>query len=267
MTPWPGSSGVAWAPEIAAVIAPERLVERVVQRLREVGEPVVVAGEHRPTTCSWRPRMRRAARKRRATQRPSSATAAAKIAIVTLLRPPSVLLSRRSVDTTDGPDQRRKQLRRAGWLTVLGVAAETYVASRTRNRPRRAHEPRLSVAALHRSTSTCAVAPEEVARPAEPAALESEPEEAPEREAPTGAVTMVPVTMEAGALSPLHGPGHGPGSNGSAIAVAEPEAPSERVARPIELRGAEAARVDAGRPRGGRRCRGGRARNACLPPR
>ena len=81
-----------------------------------------------------------------------------------------------------------------------------------------------------------AVAPEQVAlEPAEPAALESEPEDAPEREAPTGAVTMVPVTMEAGALSPLHGPGHGPGSNGSASAVAEPEAPSERVARPIEL--------------------------------
>jgi anti-sigma-K factor RskA len=57
-------------------------------------------------------------------------------------------------------------------------------------------------------------------------------------EAPTDAVTMVPVTMEAGALSPLHGPA----SNGAAVAVAvpapeaEPEAErARRIARPVEL--------------------------------
>ena len=57
-------------------------------------------------------------------------------------------------------------------------------------------------------------------------------------EAPTDAVTMVPVTMEAGALSPLPGPA----SNGAAVAVAEPAPEAqpdvrarERIARPLEL--------------------------------
>jgi len=42
-------------------------------------------------------------------------------------------------------------------------------------------------------------------------------------EAPTGAVTMVPVAMEAGSPSPLHGPA----SNGAAVAVAEPAPAAE----------------------------------------
>jgi hypothetical protein len=62
-------------------------------------------------------------------------------------------------------------------------------------------------------------------------------------EAPTDAVTMVPLTMEAGALSPLPGPVHGPASNGAAVGVAEPAAVAEpeaerarkRVSRPVQL--------------------------------
>lgn len=51
--------------------------------------------------------------------------------------------------------------------------------------------------------------------PPEPGAEHVAPSAA---EAPTGAVTMVPVAMEAGSPSPLHGPA----SNGAAVAVAEP---------------------------------------------
>ena len=51
--------------------------------------------------------------------------------------------------------------------------------------------------------------------PLEPAAEHVAPSAA---EAPTGAAIMVPVAMEAGSPSPLHGPA----SNGAAVAVAEP---------------------------------------------
>ena len=85
--------------------------------------------------------------------------------------------------------------------------------------------------------------PEHDGEPPEPVLVpyldepEAGAEAPPPAEAPTDAVTMVPVTMEAGALSPLHG--HA--SNGAAVAVpapeAEPEATGarERVARPLEL--------------------------------
>ncbi|HET6624144.1 MAG TPA: anti-sigma factor [Gaiellaceae bacterium] len=86
--------------------------------------------------------------------------------------------------------------------------------------------------------------PEPVPAPARRADEHAAEEETPSTaEGPTDAVIMVPVTMEAGALSQLPGPPHGPGSNGVAVAVAEPtpvvdpeaESARTRVSRPVEL--------------------------------
>ena len=187
------------------------------------------------TTCSWRPRMRRAARKRRATQSPErDCRCEDRDRHLFSGHPRYYYRVDRSTRPTD-PDQRGSGCG-AGWLTVLrAAAAGTYVASRTRNRPRRAHEPE-PVSRSPRCTGRHRPArgrPEQVAP--SPAALESEPEDAPEREAPTGAVTMVPVTMEAERSAHFMVLGTAPGPEQLGDHGARPEAPSERVARPIEL--------------------------------
>jgi len=98
-------------------------------------------------------------------------------------------------------------------LTVLGAAAAgTYVAARARGHARPDALPVEVAPHLDEPVP---------ARSAEAPELAGDGAET--EEAPTDAVTIVPVTVEAGALSPLHGPG----SNGAAVSLPEPAPTSE----------------------------------------